>query len=73
MSEVKSRKKSGPKGAPSEPGTRSEGGKSPEARGGGGGWADPRTGVSLLSLGTCLGLACGRSLKLSWNSGSLFK
>ncbi|KAM8935373.1 inhibitor of nuclear factor kappa-B kinase-interacting protein isoform 1-T1 [Lycaon pictus] len=57
MSEVKSRKKSGPKGAPSEPGTRSEGGKSPEARGGGGGWADPRTGVSLLSLGTCLGLA----------------
>lgn len=58
MSEVKSRKKSGPKGAPSEPGKRSEGGKSPEARGGGGeGWVDPRTGVSLLSLGTCLGLA----------------
>uniref|UniRef100_A0A452TBL4 IKBKB interacting protein n=1 Tax=Ursus maritimus TaxID=29073 RepID=A0A452TBL4_URSMA len=56
MSEVKSRKKSGPKGAPSEPGKRSEGGKSPGARGGGG-WADPRTGVSLLSLGTCLGLA----------------
>ncbi|XP_032730184.1 inhibitor of nuclear factor kappa-B kinase-interacting protein isoform X1 [Lontra canadensis] len=58
MSEVKSRKKSGPKGAPSEPGKRSEGGKSTEARGGGGeGWVDPRTGVSLLSLGTCLGLA----------------
>lgn len=60
MSEVKSRKKSGTKGAPAEPGKRSEGGKSPEAPGGGGrGWADPRTGVSLLSLGTCLGLACG--------------
>ncbi|OWK16671.1 hypothetical protein Celaphus_00011770 [Cervus elaphus hippelaphus] len=45
MSEVKSRKKSGTKGAPAEPGKRSEGGKSPEARGGGGrGWADPRTG-----------------------------
>lgn len=58
MSEVKSRKKSGTKGAPSEPGKRSEGGKSTEARGGGGeGWVDPRTGVSLLSLGTCLGLA----------------
>ncbi|XP_061060664.1 inhibitor of nuclear factor kappa-B kinase-interacting protein isoform X1 [Eubalaena glacialis] len=58
MSEVKSRKRSAPKGAPAEPGKRSEGGKSPEARGGGGGgWADPRTGVSLLSLGTCLGLA----------------
>ncbi|XP_019302071.1 inhibitor of nuclear factor kappa-B kinase-interacting protein isoform X1 [Panthera pardus] len=58
MFEVKSRKKSGPKGAPSEPGKRSDGGKNPEARGGGGGgWADPRTGVSLLSLGTCLGLA----------------
>ncbi|KAM7244214.1 hypothetical protein CapIbe_004822 [Capra ibex] len=58
MSEVKSRKKSGTKGAPAEPGKRSEGGKSPEAPGGGGrGWADPRTGVSLLSLGTCLGLA----------------
>ncbi|XP_047596046.1 inhibitor of nuclear factor kappa-B kinase-interacting protein isoform X1 [Lutra lutra] len=58
MSEVKSRKKSGPKGAPSEPGKLSEGGKSTEARGGGGeGWVDPRTGVSLLSLGTCLGLA----------------
>ncbi|XP_029811077.1 inhibitor of nuclear factor kappa-B kinase-interacting protein isoform X2 [Suricata suricatta] len=58
MSEVKSRKKSGPKGAPSEPAKRSEGGKTPEAQGGGGGgWADPRTGVSLLSLGTCLGLA----------------
>ncbi|XP_066213260.1 inhibitor of nuclear factor kappa-B kinase-interacting protein isoform X1 [Saccopteryx leptura] len=58
MSEVKSRKKSGPKGAPADPGKRSEGGKSPEARdGGGGGWADPRTGASLLSLGICLGLA----------------
>ncbi|KAM9229464.1 inhibitor of nuclear factor kappa-B kinase-interacting protein isoform 2-T2 [Dugong dugon] len=58
MSEVKSRKKSAPKAAPAEPGKRSEGGKSPEARGGGGkGWADPRTGLSLLSLGTCLGLA----------------
>ncbi|XP_016013732.1 inhibitor of nuclear factor kappa-B kinase-interacting protein isoform X2 [Rousettus aegyptiacus] len=58
MSELKSRKKSGPKGAPADPGKRSEGGKSPEARGGGGGgWVDPRTGVSLLSLGTCLGLA----------------
>uniref|UniRef100_A0A8C9M8V4 IKBKB interacting protein n=1 Tax=Panthera tigris altaica TaxID=74533 RepID=A0A8C9M8V4_PANTA len=46
MFEVKSRKKSGPKGAPSEPGKRSDGGKNPEARGGGGGgWADPRTGV----------------------------
>nr|XP_034790217.2 inhibitor of nuclear factor kappa-B kinase-interacting protein isoform X2 [Pan paniscus] len=59
MSEVKSRKKSGPKGAPAaEPGKRSEGGKTPVARGsGGGGWADPRTCLSLLSLGTCLGLA----------------
>lgn len=58
MSELKSRKKSGPKGPPADPGKRSEGGKSPEARGGGsGGWVDPRTGVSLLSLGTCLGLA----------------
>ncbi|XP_017749449.1 PREDICTED: inhibitor of nuclear factor kappa-B kinase-interacting protein isoform X2 [Rhinopithecus bieti] len=59
MSEVKSRKKSGPKGAPAaEPWKRSEGGKTPEDRGGGGGgWADPRTGLSLLSLGTCLGLA----------------
>ncbi|XP_012656592.1 inhibitor of nuclear factor kappa-B kinase-interacting protein isoform X2 [Otolemur garnettii] len=58
MSEVKSRKKSGPKGTPAEPGKRNEGGKSPEVRGGGGGcWADPRTGLSLLSLGTCLGLA----------------
>ncbi|XP_012643075.1 inhibitor of nuclear factor kappa-B kinase-interacting protein isoform X2 [Microcebus murinus] len=58
MSEVKSRKKPGPKGAPAEPEKRSEGGKSPEARGGGGGgWADPRTALSLLSLGTCLGLA----------------
>ncbi|XP_055970388.1 inhibitor of nuclear factor kappa-B kinase-interacting protein isoform X1 [Sorex fumeus] len=58
MSEVKNRKKSGPKGAPAEPGKRSEGGKSPEGPGSGGGrWADPRTGLSLLSLGTCLGLA----------------
>ncbi|XP_076967769.1 inhibitor of nuclear factor kappa-B kinase-interacting protein isoform X1 [Tamandua tetradactyla] len=58
MNELKSRKKSGPRGAPAEPGKRSEGGKSPEARGGaGGGWADPRTGLSLLALGTCLGLA----------------
>ncbi|CAK6443793.1 unnamed protein product [Pipistrellus nathusii] len=58
MSEVKSRKKSGPKGAPADPGKRSEGGKSAEARAGGsGGWADPRTGVSLLSLGVSLGLA----------------
>ncbi|MBZ3879536.1 Inhibitor of nuclear factor kappa-B kinase-interacting protein [Sciurus carolinensis] len=54
MSEVKSRKKPGPKGAPAEPVKRSEGRKSPEVRGG---WADPRTGLSLLSLGTCLGLA----------------
>ncbi|XP_004464196.1 inhibitor of nuclear factor kappa-B kinase-interacting protein isoform X1 [Dasypus novemcinctus] len=58
MNEVKNRKKWGPKGAPVEPGKRSEGGKSPEAPGGGGGgWADPRTGLSLLSLGMCLGLA----------------
>ncbi|XP_004602817.2 inhibitor of nuclear factor kappa-B kinase-interacting protein isoform X2 [Sorex araneus] len=58
MAEVKNRKKSGPKGAPVEPGKRSEGGRSPEGPGSGGGrWADPRTGLSLLSLGTCLGLA----------------
>ncbi|KAM6153376.1 inhibitor of nuclear factor kappa-B kinase-interacting protein isoform 2-T2 [Erethizon dorsatum] len=58
MAEVKNRKKPGPKAAPVEPGKRSEGGKSPEARGGArGGWADPRTVLSLLSLGTCLGLA----------------
>ncbi|XP_051702524.1 inhibitor of nuclear factor kappa-B kinase-interacting protein isoform X1 [Oryctolagus cuniculus] len=58
MSEVKNRKKSGPKGALADPGKRSEGGQSSEAQGGrGGGWADPRTGLSLLSLGTCLGLA----------------
>lgn len=58
MSEVKSRKKSGPKGAPADPGKPSEGGKSAEARDGGrGGWGDPRTGVSLLSLGLGLGLA----------------
>uniref|UniRef100_A0A8D2CN40 IKBKB interacting protein n=1 Tax=Sciurus vulgaris TaxID=55149 RepID=A0A8D2CN40_SCIVU len=54
MSEVKSRKKPGPKGAPAEPLKRSEGRKSPEVRGGG--WAD-RGPLSLLSLGTCLGLA----------------
>ncbi|XP_042637754.1 inhibitor of nuclear factor kappa-B kinase-interacting protein [Orycteropus afer afer] len=59
MSEVKSRKKSAPRAASSEPRKRSEGGKCPDARDGGGrGWADPRTGLSLLSLGTCLGLAC---------------
>lgn len=58
MSEVKSRKKSGPKGAPTDLGKRSEGGKNLEARDRrGSGWVDPRTGVSLLSLGTCLGLA----------------
>ncbi|XP_074182289.1 inhibitor of nuclear factor kappa-B kinase-interacting protein isoform X1 [Rhinolophus sinicus] len=58
MSEVKSRKKSGPKGAPADLGKRSEGGKNLEARDRrGAGWVDPRTGVSLLSLGTCLGLA----------------
>ncbi|XP_062059061.1 inhibitor of nuclear factor kappa-B kinase-interacting protein isoform X1 [Lepus europaeus] len=58
MSDVKNRKKSGPKGALADPGKRSEGGHSAEAQGGrGGGWADPRTGLSLLSLGTCLGLA----------------
>ncbi|XP_006875994.1 PREDICTED: inhibitor of nuclear factor kappa-B kinase-interacting protein [Chrysochloris asiatica] len=58
MSEVKNRKKSAPRTASSEPRKRSEGGKSVEAQGGGGrGWADPRTGLSLLSLGTCLGLA----------------
>ncbi|XP_038170733.1 inhibitor of nuclear factor kappa-B kinase-interacting protein isoform X2 [Arvicola amphibius] len=56
MSEVKSRKKPGPKGAAGEPEKRSDGRKNPEARGGGG-WADPRTGLSLLSLATCLGLA----------------
>ncbi|XP_036924455.1 inhibitor of nuclear factor kappa-B kinase-interacting protein isoform X2 [Sturnira hondurensis] len=58
MSEVKNRKKSGPKGAPADPGKRSEGGKSPQSPdSGSGGWVDPRTGVSLLSLGMCLGLA----------------
>lgn len=58
MAEVKNRKKPGPKAVSAEPGKRSEGGKSPEARGGArGGWADPRTGLSLLSLGACLGLA----------------
>lgn len=56
MSEVKSRKKSGPKGVLADPGQRSEGGRNAEPRGGGR-WADPRTGLSLLSLGTCLGLA----------------
>lgn len=53
MSEVKNRKKPGPRAAPDD-GHRGEGGK---GGGGGGGWADPRTGLSLLSLGTCLGLA----------------
>nr|XP_003476205.1 inhibitor of nuclear factor kappa-B kinase-interacting protein isoform X2 [Cavia porcellus] len=58
MAEVKNRKKPGPKAAPAEPGKRSEGRRSPEAQGDTrGGWADPRTGLSLLSLGTCLGLA----------------
>lgn len=58
MAEVKNRKKPGPKVAPAEPGKRSEAGKNPEALvGARGGWADPRTGLSLLSLGTCLGLA----------------
>ncbi|XP_052609069.1 inhibitor of nuclear factor kappa-B kinase-interacting protein isoform X1 [Peromyscus californicus insignis] len=56
MSEVKSRKKPGPKGAAAEPEKRSDGRKNPEAPGGAG-WADPRTGLSLLSLATCLGLA----------------
>lgn len=56
MSEVKSRKKPGPKGAAAEPEKRSDSRKNPEARGGAG-WADPRTGLSLLSLATCLGLA----------------
>lgn len=55
MSEVKSRKKPGPKAAP-EPEKRSDGRKMPEARGDTG-WADPRTGLSLLSLATSLGLA----------------
>ncbi|KAM5289393.1 inhibitor of nuclear factor kappa-B kinase-interacting protein isoform 1-T1 [Ctenodactylus gundi] len=53
MSEMKSRKKPGPKAAPAESGKRSEGARSPEARR----RSDPRTGLSLLSLGTCLGLA----------------
>ncbi|XP_060233899.1 inhibitor of nuclear factor kappa-B kinase-interacting protein isoform X2 [Meriones unguiculatus] len=56
MSEVKSRKKPGPKGPAAEPEKRSDGGKNLEARGGAG-WADPRTGLSLLSLATSLGLA----------------
>ncbi|XP_051062255.1 inhibitor of nuclear factor kappa-B kinase-interacting protein isoform X1 [Phodopus roborovskii] len=56
MSEVKSRKKPGPKGAAAEPEKRSDGRKNPEARGGAC-WADPRTGLSLLSLAACLGLA----------------
>nr|XP_004650257.2 inhibitor of nuclear factor kappa-B kinase-interacting protein isoform X1 [Jaculus jaculus] len=56
MSEVKSRRKPGSKGVPAEPEKRSEGRKSREGRDGAG-WADPRTGLSLLSLGTCLGLA----------------
>uniref|UniRef100_A0A0P6K1N7 Inhibitor of nuclear factor kappa-B kinase-interacting protein isoform 3 n=1 Tax=Heterocephalus glaber TaxID=10181 RepID=A0A0P6K1N7_HETGA len=58
MAEVRNRKKPGPKASPSEPGKRSEGGRSPEAPGGApAAWADPRIGLSLLSLGTCLGLA----------------
>lgn len=56
MSEVKSRKKPGPKVAAPEPEKRSDGRKNPEARGHAG-WADPRTGLSLLSLATSLGLA----------------
>ncbi|KAL1774710.1 inhibitor of nuclear factor kappa-B kinase-interacting protein isoform X1 [Sigmodon hispidus] len=56
MSEVKSRKRPGPKGAAAEPEKQSDGKKNSEARGSAG-WADPRTGLSLLSLGTCLGLA----------------
>lgn len=56
MSEVKNRKKPGPKTAAPEPEKRSDGRKNPEARGGAG-WADPRTGLSLLSLATSLGLA----------------
>uniref|UniRef100_A0A8C6N1D4 IKBKB interacting protein n=1 Tax=Mus spicilegus TaxID=10103 RepID=A0A8C6N1D4_MUSSI len=56
MSEVKSRKKPGPKVAAPEPEKRSDGRKNPEARGDAG-WADPRTGLSLLSLATTLGLA----------------
>ncbi|EGW12748.1 inhibitor of nuclear factor kappa-B kinase-interacting protein isoform X1 [Cricetulus griseus] len=56
MSEVKSRKKPGPKGPAAEPEKLSDGRKNPEARGGAG-WADPRTGLSLLSLAACLGLA----------------
>ncbi|XP_008830274.1 inhibitor of nuclear factor kappa-B kinase-interacting protein isoform X1 [Nannospalax galili] len=55
MSEVKSRKKPGSKGAAAQPEKRGEGGKSPEKRGRS--WGDPRTALSLLSLGTCLGLA----------------
>ncbi|XP_075407250.1 inhibitor of nuclear factor kappa-B kinase-interacting protein isoform X3 [Tenrec ecaudatus] len=58
MAELKSRKKPSTKAPSAEPGRPSEGGKSLATRGGGGrGWADPRTGLSLLSLGTCLGLA----------------
>ncbi|XP_017169557.1 inhibitor of nuclear factor kappa-B kinase-interacting protein isoform X1 [Mus musculus] len=56
MSEVKSRKKPGPKVAAPEPEKRSDGRKNPEARGDAG-WADPRTGLSLLSLAMTLGLA----------------
>ncbi|XP_051028977.1 LOW QUALITY PROTEIN: inhibitor of nuclear factor kappa-B kinase-interacting protein [Acomys russatus] len=56
MSEVKSRKKPGPKAGAAEPEKRSDSRKNPEARGGAG-WADPRTGLSLLSLATSLGLA----------------
>ncbi|XP_004623870.1 inhibitor of nuclear factor kappa-B kinase-interacting protein isoform X1 [Octodon degus] len=58
MAEVKNRKKPGPKAASPEPGKPSEARKSPAAPVGARGvWADPRTGLSLLSLGTCLGLA----------------
>ncbi|XP_072511764.1 inhibitor of nuclear factor kappa-B kinase-interacting protein isoform X2 [Notamacropus eugenii] len=60
MSEAKHRKKAGAKGAPPEPGRRGEAGQPPEparGAGGGGGWADPRTVLCLLSLGTSLALA----------------
>ncbi|XP_021060751.1 inhibitor of nuclear factor kappa-B kinase-interacting protein isoform X2 [Mus pahari] len=56
MSEVKNRKKPGPKVAAPELEKRSDGRKNPEARGDAS-WADPRTGLSLLSLATSLGLA----------------
>lgn len=53
---MKSRKKLGSKGTAVQPEKRGEGGKSPETPGGWA-WADPRTALSLLSLGTSLGLA----------------